>query len=421
MLGTFPAVTETFVLREIIGILNRGFYVSIFAVRRSDNGDIERSLCSPEIEKLCSYARPDNVVKHLIDNIKNLVINPIPYLSTLNIFLKQILRVEPPVFFRLLYHFFCGIAFSEDMRKKGIDHIHCHFSTGSNMGLAASHFLGISFSFTAHASEDIFVKPVLLEEKIKHATLVVGGSEYSKKYLDSVTGYKYSHKLHYVYNGVEISEPERFLAQKLQRQDTSNIFPRRFRIISVGSLVGCKGHATLIKACKILKERGHEIECKIVGDGPEQRTLSKLIKEYKLDDILMITGYIPLSDVYEELAKADIFSLLTEIHINGYRDGFPTVILEAMLMSLPVVSTWISGIPDMVINGETGFLVHEREPVAAADAIEKLITDEQMRQRMGKAGRQRVLALFDSNKNIDSLVHLFYQYCQLPKRIELPE
>ncbi len=266
------------------------------------------------------------------------------------------------------------------------------------MALAASRFLGISFSFSAHASGDIFVKPILLPEKLAQASFVVAVCEYSKKYLDSVTGYKYSGKIFRVYNSIDISEPEKLMGITLGGKEELEGSHDEIRIVSVGRLLGCKGFGTLIMSCNFLKERGYEITCEIIGEGPDLEIFRNLTWQLGLQNQVFFAGSLPLREVYQALAKADIFALLSEIHLNGYRDAFPTVVLEAMVMSLPVVSTWVSGIPEMVIHGKTGLLVHERDAIEAAKALEILIKNDKMRLEFGRAGRQRVLQIFNLRK-----------------------
>jgi colanic acid/amylovoran biosynthesis glycosyltransferase len=403
MLGTFPAFTETFILREIQALLSNGFKVSIYAIKRPNNPELERSLSNQEVLSLCTYARPDHIITNMICNIFCFFRHPLRYLSSLVIILSQLPNLEPVLFMRLLYHFFCGIGFTGKMRKAGVNHIHCHFTSGCNIGLVSSLYLGLPFSWTAHASGDIFVKPILLEIKLKYARFVIAISEYSKKYLDSVTDFKYSDKIYKVYNGIDIIEPDKLLNGKLFV--LNNEEPEdRIRIISIGGLFPYKGFTTLIEACKILKGRGHKITCEIVGDGPQKNLLLGLINKLQMESEVQLLGYRPLNIIYQLLNRADIFILLPEIYINGYRDGLPTVIMEAMLMSLPVVSTWISAIPEMVVEGKTGFLVPERDADRAADALEKLIINEKKRVIFGKRGKQRALNLFDLNKNIGKII-----------------
>jgi glycosyltransferase involved in cell wall biosynthesis len=288
--------------------------------------------------------------------------------------------------------------------------MHGHFTSGTDMALAVNLFSGIPFSFSAHASGDIFVRPPLLKEKLKRARFVVAVCDYSRKYLDSVTDFAFSQKIFRIYNGIEISEPERFLNPAGRGHPEAACVSSAVKIVSVGRLLGCKGYATLIEACRILKDRGHQIVCEIIGEGPEEEMLAGFIRRKNLGDVVFLSGPLPLERVYEALARADIFALLCEIHLDGFRDGFPTVIQEAMLMSLPVVSTYVSGIPEMVVPSETGFLVHERDAAGAATALEKLMFDADLRRRLGRAGRERVLSFFNVNRNVKSMDGLIRRY-----------
>jgi colanic acid/amylovoran biosynthesis glycosyltransferase len=415
MVTHFPI--ETFIVREIKKLIKSNINVKIFAVKAPTAKQFEKSLTdSFDLGELCSYARPDNTLNHFLINVKSLLSHPWRYLQVLKLFLWQALRIVPGEFFRIIYHFYCGIGFSEKIRKLGITHIHAHFPAGTNMALAASRYLGVSFSFTVHASADIFMNPIMLSEKVTHASFIVAVCDYSKKYLDSVTDYKYSDKIFRVYNGIDISEPDRFSVICSNAKKGLPNAKEQIRIISIGRLLRVKGFGTLIAACKILKEKGYNFSCDIIGPGPEahgfdQEIFEKLIGQLELTESVFLAGMLSLPDIYQALANADIFVLLSEIEINGYRDGFPTVILEAMLMSLPVVSTWISGIPEMVLPGKTGFLVHERDPDRAAEAMETLINNESMRREFGKAGRERLIQNFDLEISGESLVHLFNRFC----------
>jgi glycosyltransferase involved in cell wall biosynthesis len=292
------------------------------------------------------------------------------------------------------------------MQRLGIDHLHSHFASGCSVAFAANLFSGISFSFTAHASSDLFVKPVLLPDKVKHATMVVPVCEYSKRYLDSVTGFAYSHKLHRVYNGVDVEEASRLSPTTGDRSADGQRSSGVFRLLSVGSLVGVKGHSTLIEVCRLLRQEGCPVQCKIIGSGPEHELLARLIQEAGLTGAVELTGPLSLGDVYHAMRVADVFVLLSEIGVNGYRDGFPTVILEAMAMALPVVSTWMSGIPEMVEDQVTGILVPERDPPAAGAAIRRLLQDPGLRTRMGAAGTERVRRLFALEQSADQLARI---------------
>lgn len=272
------------------------------------------------------------------------------------------------------------------------------------MALAANLVGGISFSFTAHASGDIFVNPILMEEKLERAAFVIPVSQYSEAYLDSISGYKYGNKFKMIYNSINLAEEGKGI-QDVSARKTG----KAFKIVSVGKLIRIKGFRALIHACRALRDWGYRIDCEIIGEGSERELLEGLIRDSELEDRVCIHGWKSHPEVYEALASADAFVLLAEIGVNGYRDGFPTVILEAMAMRLPVISTWISGIPEMVVNDVTGLLVHERDYIAAARAIERLVQDQGLRESMGNAGRRRLERLFNEEKNAEKRVELFQE------------
>jgi glycosyltransferase involved in cell wall biosynthesis len=404
VVGSYPELTQTFVLREAAALRARGFDVIIFAVKRAPLPEVERSVGQPG--ETVVYARPDRVWRHIRANVWALLRHPRRYFVALRPFRVGAWQCAPRTFLQTLYHFSCGIGFVSVMRSRGVSHLHCHFTTGSNIALAINLYADIPFSFSAHASGDIYIQPTLLDLKLARARFVVPVCEYNRRYLDAVTAHRHAGKLHTIYNGIDLAEGERWLPAG-KRPGTATGEAGALRIVSIGSLVVMKGHGTLIEACRLLRERGHLVRCDIIGAGPEQATLASLITENGMEDAVRLRGPLSLRDVYAALGDADVFALLSEIGVDGYRDGFPTVILEAMAAGLPVVSTWISGTPEMVMHEETGLLLHERDAAAAADAFERLLEDEPLRWRMGAAGRRRVEERFQLDQSADRLAALF--------------
>ena len=402
--GTFPNLTETFVVREVRGLEGQGFQVHVFAVKRPKNIASDAFAGSGSGSRLF-FARPDSIFQLLVNNVTQAVQHPRKYFYLLGVFAPLLVAIDPKSSIRAFFQLFCGVGFSPLLQRLGVTHLHSHFTAGSNMAFAASYFTGIPFSWTAHASGDLFVKPMLLDAKLRHAAFVIPVCEYSRKYLDSLTGYRYSEKLHRIYNGVNRDEPTRLT--KSLRYPPARI-GTAVKLVSVGSPVGVKGHCTLLQTCRILHDRGVKNTCEIIGAEEQRDVVERLMSDAGLGDSFRISGFRPLEEVYSLLKEADIFVLLSEIHASGYRDGFPTVILEAMLLGLPVVSTYVSGIPEMVEHGVTGYLVPERDAAAAADAIYSLVVDEPKRKRFGAAGRARVHDRFDLNQNLTTRAELFF-------------
>ena len=409
ILGIFPALTETFVLREINAIRRRGIEIVICAVRRPSPGQDLLWPAALVTDAKCVYARPDSVLRHLVANLRCLMRRPRRYLAALGTFLRAAGGLPPREALRLLFHFFAGVGFSRDLRRIGVTHLHCHFTSATNMALAA-HMVGdTAFSFTAHASNDLFVGPLLLDEKVAGARFVVAVCDYSRGFLDSITGFRFSEKLHRIYNGIERAEAEPVNPTTGRLSQRSSVAAARPQIVSVGSLVAPKGHATLIHVCAHLQARGQRFQCRIIGEGPERSTLERLILDHNLQECVELVGALSLDRVYAELRQADVFVLLAEIGRSGYRDGFPTVILEAMAAELPVLATSLSGIPEMVLDGVTGLLVAERDVEAASRALQCLLESTELRRAMGLAGRARVRDLFDLEQAAGQLTALLTQ------------
>lgn len=405
VVGSYPELTQTFVMREIEGLRSRGFRIVVFAVRRAPLLEVERSLV-PHWEESVVYARPDRLWRHVWVNLKAALRHPRCYLAALRPFLAGAWERAPRTWLQTLYHFTCGIGFVEVMRAREISHLHCHFTTGHNIALAANLYAGVPFSFSAHASGDIYIQPTLLDLKLERARFAVPVCEYNRRYINAVTAHRFAGKLHTVYNGIDVAEQRRLMppAGNGSTPVRRAVAPR---LVSVGSLVVMKGHATLIEACRLLRDRSVPFQCDIIGAGPEQAALEGFIDREGLSGVVRLCGPRSLREVYAALTEADVFTLLSELGPEGYRDGFPTVILEAMAAGLPIVSTWISGTPEMVVHEETGLLVHERDPVAAADALERLLRQEALRRCMGNAGRRRVAERFQFAISADRLASLF--------------
>jgi hypothetical protein len=177
-------------------------------------------------------------------------------------------------------------------------------------------------------------------------------------------------------------------------------------ILSVGRLVAFKGFEYLIEACEQLRQRSIPFHCEIIGDGPLRETLKNQIAELRLGERVTLAGALPQDCVLEKLRRCDIFALASTTDPNGASDIFPTVILEAMASARPVVSTVLAGIPESVVDKETGLLVPAGESWLFADALEMLCRDAELRSRYGGAGRERVDQHFQVEITVRPLVEL---------------
>jgi glycosyltransferase involved in cell wall biosynthesis len=279
----------------------------------------------------------------------------------------------------------------------GINHVHAHFA-----GMAArtafwiGKFFPITFSFTAHAN-DIFSPrefEIGLDKLVDRARVIVTETNYAACFLRE----RFSHsadRVHRIYNGLDLAE--------FGRADFSSTPPL---IVAVGRLIPKKGFGDLIRACALLAERGKAFRCEIVGEGPLKDELRRQIDELCLGNSVELIGAKAQTQLRRRLAAANVFALPSVIDPDGGMDNLPTVIMEAMATGLPVVSTNIGGIPEMVVENQTGFLVQPGDVAAMADAIETVIDDSSSAARLGQSGYERARTLFSIEKNVRELCAL---------------
>jgi len=280
------------------------------------------------------------------------------------------------------------------LQAMGINHVHAHFA-----GMAArtafwiGKFFPITFSFTAHAN-DIFSPRQFelgLDKLVDRARVIVTETDYAAGFLR----HKFSDRADHVrriYNGLDLAE--------FGRTDFSSTPPL---IIAVGRLIPKKGFGDLIRACALLAEHGKLFRCEIIGEGPLKDELRRQIDELGLQNNVVLTGAKPQTQLRGRLAAANVFVLPSVIDPDGGMDNLPTVIMEAMATGLPVVSTNIGGIPEMIVENETGFLVQPGDVAAMSDAIERVINDSSSAARLGQSGYERARTLFSIEKNVREL------------------
>jgi len=284
-----------------------------------------------------------------------------------------------------------------ELKRRGIRHVHAHFA-----GMAArtaywmKRFHGISYSFTGHAN-DIFCEtdfPVSLEALVKEARLVVTETDYSRDWLRQRFP-AYGKKIERVYNGIH---PGDFAPGE---GEPGAAVPE---IVSVGRLIEKKGFGDLIEACRLLG--GREYRCRIVGAGPLEEALRGQIEEAGLGERITLEGARPEAEVIACLRRARLFALACTREGDGGSDNLPTVIMEAMAAGLPVISTRVAGIPEMIDDGVTGRLLAEHDVAGLAAALETLLVDGALARRWGAAGRAAVERKFATAGTTRALKHL---------------
>lgn len=300
------------------------------------------------------------------------------------------------LFFRMIY-------FAYFLKNNNIKHVHAHFAaTATYMAKNISDLIGCSFSFTAHAY-DIFktdVDLLELEEYIGSASFVRTVSLYHKNYLESICVNITPPKIKVITYGVDCSK---FKPIDLNIQQENG----QITIVAVCNLVPKKGLCYLVDACGKLKLRGKKFICYIVGEGELRNDLEKQIVNLGLTDIVKLTGKISHNEVNDKVNKADIFVLPCVVTEDGDRDGIPNALIEAMATAKPVISTDVAGIPELIEDGKSGFVVPQKETESLCNAIETLAKNSLLRSEFGACGREKVYESFNIDKIADSVIALF--------------
>jgi glycosyltransferase involved in cell wall biosynthesis len=255
---------------------------------------------------------------------------------------------------------------------------------------------GLPFSFTAHG-HDIHVERRMLREKVDASSFAVMISEYNRRLVLEECPGTDPRKLHVLHCGADT---------ELFAPGARSHAAGALSLVCVGSFIEVKGHRYLIEACRILRERGTAVRCHLVGDGPGRHDLEDAIERAGLGEEIVVHGSLPRPAVARLMSAADVIVQPSVPTRRGSREGIPVSLMEGMACGLPAVASRISGIPELVEDGENGFLVPPRDPGALAVALDRLAGDPGLRQRMGRAARRKVLDAFDLSRNAARLAAL---------------
>ena len=393
IMSRFPKLTETFVLYEIVALERQGVPTTVYPLLRS-----RQRLAHPEAESITARAHfhPFLSLSILYANWNFLRHCTRAYFGVL----AEILRGtwgSPNFFVGAIGIFPKAVRFAYEMAEEGVTHVHAHFANHPAVAALVVHRLtGIPFSFTAHG-HDVHHDRRMLGEKINAAEFVVMISEYNKGLVIEDCNGVDPEKMHVVHCGADTE----LFAPRAKARPGGEV-----SIICVGSFIEVKGHPRLIEACRILKDRNRRLHCHLIGDGPDRHRIAAQIAAAGLDSDITLHGALPRPRVADLMAAADVIVQPSVPTRRGSREGIPASLMEGMACGLPVVASRISGIPELVEDGRTGFLVPPGDATSLADALECLIDDADLRRDMGQAGRETVLAEFDLSRNAARLAAL---------------
>lgn len=422
IMSRFPKITETFILYEMLAVEQQGVRVEVYPLLRQRNTTmhpegvslwkklVERIgkpqgtiVMHPEAAPLVERAHFEPFISWRIlrTNMRFLRRKPRVYLGTLWALLRGTWG-SLNFFVGALAIFPKTVYFSCLMAADGVTHVHAHFANHPAAAAFIIHRLvDIPYSFTAHGA-DLQVDKHMLFEKVAEGTFAVTISNYNRELIVAECGEQFRNKIFVIHCGVDtrVFQP---LREDSQRERSA----APFTILCIGTMYEVKGHTYLIEACRLLKDRGVDFVCHLVGDGPDRPALIEQVEQAGLADRVHFHGQRNREGIAELLQRAHVLSVPSIPTSSGRREGIPVVLMEAMASGVPVVASGISGIPELVEDGKSGLLVPPRNPLALADSLERLHDDSMLRQRLGQAGRDKVVREFDLYTNAAVLVQCF--------------
>jgi colanic acid/amylovoran biosynthesis glycosyltransferase len=391
LINQYPTVSHTFIRREIHALERQGVDVTRIAIRGSsgillDNDDKLE-------QQRTRYVLGNGVTKLLAALFKMVLSHPLRFFQALRLTLRMSRRSDRPTLIHLVY--LVEACLVQTWLIEGhIEHLHAHFGTNSAEVAMLTHALGgPQWSFTVHGPEE-FDKPqfIGLPEKIRRCSHVIAISSFGRSQLFRLVEPRLWPKIRVVHCGLE--------SAFYQINPTSPPLTRNF--VCVGRLCEQKGQMLLLDAARRLLESGTKFELVLAGDGEMRGELETLISRDKLEGVVRITGWVSSDQVRDEILAARALVL------PSFAEGLPVVIMEAMALRRPVISTYVAGIPELINSDELGWLVPAGDTAALTSAMQACLdTSFDTIAQMGDAARARALERHDVDKEVTKLIEVF--------------
>ncbi len=391
VVSLFPCWSETFIVREIAALIAAGADVRVLSLKAPSE-----KLVHPEAERLLARVRhPLSPGAAALRRAAALVAHP-RALSSLALALVRALAGNPIELAKSLEAVARALEQLGWVREFDPDVIHAHWASyPSTAALVLGRLVGKPFGFTCHA-HDIFVHDHLLREKIESAAVPVTISRYNVEWLAERVTAQARERMTVIHCGVDL--PSVPFHDDGRQEDL---------ILTVGRLDPIKGFDVLLDALAELKRQRRRFRCQIVGEGPLRGELQARIDRLRLSDLVALVGARSQPEVGAALRAATVFTLPSLIAASGDRDGIPVSLMEAMAAGAPVVSTRVSGIPELIEDEHEGLLVAPRDPRALAGALARLLDDAALRRRLAVAARAKIEREFDAAREANKLLELF--------------
>jgi colanic acid/amylovoran biosynthesis glycosyltransferase len=398
IVSRFPHLPETFILREMIQLEKLGWQIDLYPLIIQKQ-DVVHEEARPWLGR--AHAVPWLSAALLVANLRRFVKRPGRYLSLLWRVLCENLG-SLKFLARALLLFPRAVWMAERIQAQGIGHVHAHYATHPALvAWLINQLTGITYSVTVHA-HDIFAEKPMLATKLHDSVFISAISEFNRKYLADLLGPWVNEKTRIVRCGID---PAYYRRPEKKNGNASR--PGALEIISVGSLQPYKGHIYLVRACAQLKERSIPFHCRVIGGGDLHPMLERAIQEHGLEGLVHLMGPRTQEEVSRLLPTANCYVQPSVITSTGKMEGIPVALMEAMMSRIPVVATSISGVPELVRPGETGWLVPPEDVRALVDVLEEIYHNPAEAEQRAERGYRWVLEEFELSSNVKKLASLF--------------
>ena len=390
LLKMFPRLSETFILNEVLELERQGAKIDVFSLMAPGDGRFHGNLSQLKLAVRCV---PREKPESLWSKIWNLEPGLVPPLEQWETAVEFIRRNRFPRDLDMLLR---ALLIGAQAKSLGVQHFHAHFATISTRMAALVNLLyQIPFSFTCHA-KDIFRETVdrrLFKELVDLSTFAITVSDFNRNYIIEKTPDVDPDKIIRLYNGINLD----FFEPSIREPETDPV-----HMISVGRLVPKKGFDHLLQALSILQNKGVKFKATIVGDGEEETKLQEMSHRLQLDQCVHFTGGLSIEEVRKHCAESAMMVLACVPDADGNMDALPTVLLEALALDLPIVTTTLTGCPE-IVGEDAGLLVEPANPQALADAIERITLKIKNGELVKGTARNRAQRLFDLSTNVSTL------------------
>jgi glycosyltransferase involved in cell wall biosynthesis len=392
LISRYPAISHTFILREIRELRRLGVDIYPVSVNPPDR-PVSQLSEEERIEAATTVCLKSMTAMQMAGALwRTLSAHPAGLLAGLQLAFR-LGGTDPKAITKRLFYLAEAVLTGDFLLREQLPHLHVHFATpAATVALFVKEVFGIPFSMTVHGPDEFYdVTAHHLPEKIAAASFICTIGSFCRSQLMKLSAPEHWSKMEVSPLGVD---PDLFRPRPVYKDE-------HFRILCLGRLVAAKGQAVLLDAVRLLARQGRPVLATFAGDGPDRQRLETMAREYGVTDHVTFLGAVNPESVRDLYAATDAFVL------PSFAEGIPVVLMEAMAMEVPCVTTVVNGIPELITSGESGLLVSPSDAAQLAAAIESLIANPALRQSLGKAGRRKVTASYDLVRNVARLHNIF--------------